>query len=91
MLPLTVRKNFDSFQILKYFSDYSPKDKKRDRTKKELKKNTESNEMITDNTQIPANDYQKTVINYQNDDECFLGKNYLRKICLIHRYYKQYY
>jgi len=54
-------------------NDYSPKDKKRDRTKKELKKNTESNEMITDNTQIPANDYQKTVINYQNDDECFLG------------------
>ena len=26
-----------------------------------------------DQTQIPASDYQKTVINYQNDDECFRG------------------
>ena len=49
------------------------KEKKKDRLKKDQKRLPESGMEVCPDSQIPASDYQKTVINYQNDDECING------------------
>lgn len=54
-------------------ADCPYKEKKKDRLKKEAKRGDSGMEVGNDSTQIPASDYQKTVINYQNDDECIHG------------------
>jgi hypothetical protein len=49
---------------------------RRTQRKSKEKKRSDSTSMDCNETQVPASEYQKTVINYQNDDECFKGKNY---------------
>ena len=64
------------FKII-FYSDCQFKEKKKDRLKKESKRvppSDQSGMEVCPDSQIPASDYQKTVINYQNDDECINGK-----------------
>lgn len=69
----SVRQPCCDFVLTDAYLDCPYKEKKKDRLKKEAKRGDSGMEVGNDSTQIPASDYQKTVINYQNDDECIHG------------------